>query len=69
PAPPASQPQLEAAPVKSRDETPTQPLPVPHKRKVARVVLKKAPAVRAVEPPKRGEVRSGALLDPFGQDD
>jgi hypothetical protein len=55
--------------VKSRDETPTQPLPVPHKRKVARVVLKKAPAVRAVEPPKRGEVRSGALLDPFGQDD
>ncbi len=69
PPPPASQPQLEAAPVKSRDETPTQPLPVPHKRKVARVILKKVPTTRASESQKRGEVRQGALLDPFGQDD
>jgi serine/threonine protein kinase len=69
PPPPASQPQLEADPVKSRDETPTQPLPVPHKRKVARVILKKVPATHASEPQKRGEVRQGALLDPFGQDD
>ena len=62
----SQQPQVEAAPVKSRDETPTQPLPVPHKRKVARVTLKKLPAPRAAESPKHGEVRSGALLDPFG---
>jgi hypothetical protein len=71
---PQSQPQ-EAAPVKSRDDMPTQPLPVPAKNKVARVQLKKAPASAAhhapprSEPAKRGEVRHGALLDPFGQDD
>jgi serine/threonine-protein kinase len=73
--PPAPEPpHVEEAPVKSRDNTPTQPLPSTHRSSIARVALKKAPASRpapahAAEPSKRGEVRSGALLDPFGQDD
>ena len=57
--------------MKSRDNTPTQPLPPTHASKLARIPLKKAPVHRAApaETTKRGEVRSGALLDPFGQDD
>jgi hypothetical protein len=73
--PPPSQAQ-EIAPVKTRDDMPTQPIPTPHKNKVARVMLKKVPAssphrapAGAVEPSKHGEVRAGALLDPFGQED
>ena len=75
--PPPSQAQ-EIAPVKTRDDMPTQPIPMPHKNKVARVTLKKVPAMtaaphhaplRSAEPAKRGEVRSGGLLDPFGQED
>ncbi|MCA1665096.1 MAG: hypothetical protein LC659_12650 [Myxococcales bacterium] len=53
--------------MKTRDDTPKEPLP-PHRRgKVARIAIKKIPA------PKREvvheQVRTGALLDPFGQDD
>jgi serine/threonine protein kinase len=68
---------VEAAPVKLRDDVPTQPLPL-RPSKVARVALKKAPAAaarhaqpaRPVEAaPKHSDVRQGALLDPFGQDD
>ena len=58
---------VEAAPVKTRDDTPTQPLPAHRRGKVARIAIKKIPA------PKREvlheEVRKGALLDPFGQDE
>jgi serine/threonine protein kinase len=74
--PPAAIP-MEAVPVKSRDDMPTQPLPLPHHAKVARVKLKKAPAAvaRHPQPGRPAEaahphgVRQGALLDPFGQDD
>ena len=65
-------PQLkEVAPVKPRDNTPTKPLPLqPHTHKVARVSIKKMPVPRAADgAAKRGEVRHGALLDPFGGDD
>ncbi len=68
-------PHLEDAPVKHRDDTPTIPLPPTHRNKIGRITLKKIAAphrvqpVRADEPDKRGEVRQGALLDPFGQDE
>ncbi|HXU68097.1 MAG TPA: serine/threonine-protein kinase [Polyangia bacterium] len=66
---PEPQPQ-EAAAVKSRDNTPTQPLPMTqHKHKMARIQLKKTPVPRTAASPKQGEVRQGALLDPFGQDE
>jgi serine/threonine protein kinase len=73
---PAPEPAVEA-PVKNRDNTPTQPLPATHSSKLGRIALKKAPAsvVRHAPPagpadaPRHGEVRQGALLDPFGQDD
>src|SRR4051812_15645584 len=70
--PPA--PQVEEASVKNRDNTPTQPLPSTHRSSIARIPLKKAPSSRALparspDSSKRGEVRTGALLDPFGQDD
>jgi serine/threonine protein kinase len=70
-AAPAPEPVVEEAPVKSRDNTPTQPLPPSHSSKLARIPLKKAPVHRVApaESSKRGEVRQGALLDPFGQDD
>ena len=75
--PAASTPQVEEAPVKHRDDTPTQPLPPTHRRQIARLALKKVPLAaphhaappRAADAPKRGEVRQGALLDPFGQDE
>jgi serine/threonine-protein kinase len=72
---------VEAAPVKTRDDTPTQPLPALRRSqgpgKLARIAVKRIPAAaahhaapsRAADAPKRGEVRTGALLDPFGQDD
>jgi hypothetical protein len=68
---------VEAAPVKLRDDVPTQPLPL-HRGKVARIALKKASpaAARHAQPsrsveaaPKHSDVRQGELLDPFGQDD
>ena len=78
--PPAALPEtphVEEAPVKHRDDTPTIPLPPTHRRKVARIALKKAAVAaphhaRATHPadaPANGEVRKGALLDPFGQDE
>ena len=69
---------VEAGPVKLRDDVPTQPLPMIRSSKVARVAIKKAPAgvarhtqpARPAETPARhSDVRQGALLDPFGQDD
>jgi serine/threonine protein kinase len=76
--PPAPKTALEeAAPVKLRDDIPTQPLPMV-RSKVARVAIKKAPAgvARHAQPARpadapahRSDVRQGALLDPFGQDD
>ncbi len=75
--PPAATTAVEAPPVKARDDMPTQPLPLHHKNKLARVALKKAPLsavrhdklARPAEAPKHTDVRQGALLDPFGQDD
>jgi serine/threonine-protein kinase len=68
-------PQPEEAHVKHRDDTPTIPLPPTHRSKIGRITLKKAaaphhaPPAHAIEAPKRGQVRQGALLDPFGQDE
>ena len=75
--PPAATPHVEEAPVKHRDDTPTIPLPPTHRSKIGRIVLKKAAVhaphraqpARPVEPQEHGEVRRGALLDPFGQDE
>jgi hypothetical protein len=75
--PPAATTAVEAAPVKTRDDTPTQPLPATRRGKIARIAVKKMPAAlahhapepRTVEAPNDGEVRQGALLDPFGQDE
>ena len=63
--------------MKTRDDTPTQPLPMSRRGKIARIAIKKMPAVaphhaapaRPADATKRGEVRTGALLDPFGLDD
>ncbi len=77
PAAAAAAAAVEAAPVKLRDDVPTQPLPL-HRSKVARVGLEKAPAAAArhAQParpidvaPRHSDVRQGELLDPFGQDD
>ncbi|HEX8953400.1 MAG TPA: protein kinase [Polyangia bacterium] len=75
--PPAATARVEEAPVKHRDDTPTQPLPPKPRSQIGRIALKKAavaaphraPPSRAAEADKRGVVSQGALLDPFGQDD